>query len=64
MARNVEKQIQIGKDIISDNPRMALDVNELKQLLEPVKGTGSLDELWELVGRAFYMGVAIGSRTK
>ncbi len=66
MKRNVLQQAEKGKEVLKKHPNAELRVSELHQFFtafeETAKEKGSYDALWDAVGNAFYMGVAVGAR--
>ena len=68
MKRNVLQQAEKGKEILKKHPNAELRLSELDQFFtafeEKTKEKGCYDALWDAIGNAFHMGVAVGARNK
>ncbi|MBQ3334947.1 MAG: hypothetical protein IJG85_05085 [Eubacteriaceae bacterium] len=63
--RNVEKTIEQGKKLISENPETGLIVSELQQFYDDFQTDKIQSEgnaVFNLMGKVFYFGVAQGYR--
>lgn len=64
--RNVKKTADKGREILRKKDRLDLTVGELNQFYEAfnekVKTTGVYDALWDTIGDAYKMGIAVGMR--
>ena len=59
--RNVENQANIGRATIAE--REDITVGEMQQLYNMFKAAPTEDSgLFEIIGKAFYMGYAVGQR--
>ena len=64
--RDVKKTANKGRAIIKKRNRLDLTNEELNQFYEAfnekVKTTGVYDALWDTIGDAYKMGIAVGMR--
>lgn len=64
MKRNIQNLKKRGSEVIKHNERCDLNVEELLQLMEDFKRLaieqGSFDAVWETIGDAFHIGIAVG----
>lgn len=63
--RDIYKQEKQGMEFIRKHQRLALTVGEVMQFKDEFWKTENISEgLFNVIGTAFYMGVAVGSRNK
>lgn len=64
--RDIKKQAEQGGAFLRKHERADLTVSELYQFFDSYKedaeNVGHYDALWNLIGNAFKMGVAVGRR--
>lgn len=59
--RNIEKNIEQGREILQARPQMDLSYYELLEIMKLAKERPE-DELWNAISYAYKMGVAVGMR--
>lgn len=66
LMRNVEKNIMEGQKIVKNNDRLDLYGTDMQTFFNQFKDISekknSYDALWEVIGNAYYMGLAVGTR--
>ena len=66
--RDVLQQAEKGRKVLEKHPNADLSISELNQFFtafdETAKVKGYYDALWDAIGNAFKMGVAVGARNK
>lgn len=63
MARNVQKQAEIGRQIIRKHPRADMTASEMQQLFAPLmEKKCDYDTVWDVITTAYLMGIAVGNR--
>lgn len=64
MARDITKREARGKELLDKHPKADLRLDELSEIIEPLKEETNLNNLFKVVTAAFYIGVAVGNKIK